>query len=162
MRQEQSDRLAASIVEFCRFAGAHELSADLRRTITALEAAKMIDPANRQTFAFVLQAALCSSREEWDLFLQLFRGILGRIATHTKICVPQRASDHAKATHKSRKSAPQCSSINPQTRLHRETANGKAVYGASAQQRLKKVDFSEVPLDDLARWKSFLCAFCGG
>ena len=31
-----------------------------------------------------------------------------------------------------------------------QDGNGKAVYGASAQQRLKKVDFSEVPCNDLA------------
>jgi hypothetical protein len=72
MRQEQSEPLAASIVEFCRFAAAHGLSGDLRRTLTALEAAKMTGVVNRETFAFVLQAALCSSSEEWGLFLQLF------------------------------------------------------------------------------------------
>ncbi len=32
----------------------------------------------------------------------------------------------------------------------RDDGEGRAVYGASAQQRLKKVDFSEVPRDDLA------------
>ena len=31
-----------------------------------------------------------------------------------------------------------------------QDGEGKAVYGASAQQRLKKVDFSQVPCDDLA------------
>jgi uncharacterized protein with von Willebrand factor type A (vWA) domain len=31
-----------------------------------------------------------------------------------------------------------------------QTGAGKAVYGASAQQRLKRVDFSEVAVDDLA------------
>ena len=73
MRQEQSERLAASIVEFCRFAGAHGLSSDLRRTLTALESAKVTGAEDRETFAFALQSALCSSKEEWDLFFQLFQ-----------------------------------------------------------------------------------------
>lgn len=125
MRQEQSERLAASIVEFCRFAGAHGLSRDLRRTLTALEAAKMIGTEDRETFAFVLQAALCSSREEWDLFLQLFEEFFGANRDPHQNLRPARASDHAKATHKSRKLPPQCSSINPLTRLHREMANAR-------------------------------------
>src|SRR5271156_2117712 len=73
MRQEQSERLAASIVEFCRFLRMHGLSSDLRRTLTALETAKTIGATNRQFLSFALQAALCSTREEWELFPQLFQ-----------------------------------------------------------------------------------------
>jgi hypothetical protein len=72
MRQEQCERLAASILEFCRFAGTHGLSNDLRRTLTALETAKVIDAENQESFASALQAALCSSQEEWESFPQLF------------------------------------------------------------------------------------------
>ena len=43
MRQEHAEQLAASIVDFCRFLRTHGLPADMRQTITALEAAKTID-----------------------------------------------------------------------------------------------------------------------
>ncbi len=60
MRQEQSEHLAASIVEFSRFLRSNGVSADTSQTITALEAAKTIDIANQQTFSFALQSTLCS------------------------------------------------------------------------------------------------------
>ena len=72
MRQEQSERLATSIVEFCCFLRTHGLSNDLSQTLTALEAAKTIGGKDRTPLAFALRSALCSTREEWDLFPQLF------------------------------------------------------------------------------------------
>ena len=85
MRQDQTDRLTASIVEFSTFLRTREVSAHPGQTITALEAVKTIDPANRQSFASALQAALCSTHEEWERFPELFPGILGRIASPAAI-----------------------------------------------------------------------------
>jgi uncharacterized protein with von Willebrand factor type A (vWA) domain len=148
MRQEQSERLAASIVEFCRFAGARGLSRDLRRTLTALEAAKIIGTEDRETFAFVLQAALCSSREEWDLFLQLFEEFWGEVRP-----TPKSASHTSERSREGKAQEQEVASTvfvdQPANEASRD-GEGKAVYGASAQARLKKMDFSEVPSDDLA------------
>jgi len=77
MRQEQSERLAASIVEFGRFLRMSGLAAEPSQTITALEAVKAINATDRQTFAFALQAALCSTNEEWELFPKLFQEFWG-------------------------------------------------------------------------------------
>ena len=46
MRQEQSEHVAASIIEFSRFLRSNGLSAGTSQTITALEAAKTIDITN--------------------------------------------------------------------------------------------------------------------
>jgi len=147
MRQEQSERLAASIVEFCRFVRMHGLSGDLRQTLTALEAAKTIDAGNRQTFAAALQAALCSTKDEWDLFPQLFAAFWGESQSR-----PRSASGERKGPGNTQgREAGSSAFLNQHSN---ETASqdgeGKAVYGASAQQRLKKVDFSQLPCDDLA------------
>jgi uncharacterized protein len=149
MREEQSERLAASIVEFCRFAGAHGLSRDLRRTLTALEAAKMIGTEDRETFAFVLQAALCSSREEWDLFLQLFEEFWGESRPTPKSA--SRASERSREGNAQEQEVASTVFLDqPANEAASRDGEGKAVYGASVQARLKKLDFSEVPLDDLA------------
>jgi len=149
MRQEQSERLAASIVEFCRFAGAHGLSSDLRRTLTALEAAKMTGAENPETFAFVLQTALCSSREEWDLFSGLFEAFWGESRPG-----PRSASGKNQRPREANAHDQEAGSTvfldQPSDEAASRDGEGKAVYGASAQQRLKKMDFSKVPPDDFA------------
>ena len=52
-------------------------SADIRQTMTALEAAKTIDVRNRQFFASTLQTTLCSTMEEWEQFPPLFQAFWG-------------------------------------------------------------------------------------
>jgi len=148
MRQEQSDRLAASIVEFCHFLRMCELPTHPGQTITALEAVKTIDPADRQSFASALQAALCSTREEWELFPELFSEFWGESRPR-----PRSAPGDYKGPSRSNRQVPEAGSTVFLDQPGNETADldgdGRAVYGASAQQRLKKVDFSEVPCDDL-------------
>jgi hypothetical protein len=149
MRQEQSEHLTASLVEFCRFARMHGLSSDLRRTLTALEAAKITDSENRETFAFVLRAAVCSSKEEWDLFPQLFEGFWDESRPR-----PKSSSGKNKRPRDGNARESETGSTvfldQPVNKAAARDGEARAVYGASAQQRLKKMDFSEVPLDDLA------------
>src|ERR1700733_2043617 len=145
MRQEQSDRLAASIVEFGRFLRVSGLAAEPNQTITALEAVKATD---QQAFAFALQAALCSTNEEWELFPKLFHEFWGESRPR-----PRSASGEYKGKSKGRPSAREDESTvfldQPASGAAEQEGQGKAVYGASAQERLKRVDFSKVPYDDL-------------
>ena len=148
MRQEQSERLATSIVEFCRFLRTHGLSNDLSQTLTALDAAKTISAKHRRFLAFALQSALCSTREEWDLFPQLFEAFWGK--SHAR---PRSASGEYKGPSQVNAHWHEGSGSTvfvEQPSNEPVSQDAKAVYGASAQQRLKKVDFSEVPCDDLA------------
>src|SRR5258708_11326395 len=134
MPQEQPERLAASIVEFGRFLRMRGLSADTSQTITALEAVKIINAADRQPFAFALQAALCSTSEEWELFPELFQEFWYESRPR-----PQSASGEYKGHSKS--NAPEREEDGSTVFLDRpanagagEDGKGKAVYGASAQQ----------------------------
>ena len=149
MRQEHSEQLAASIVDFCRFLRTHEFSADMRQTMTALEAAKTIDVRNRQFFASSLQTTLCSTMEEWEHFPPLFQSFWGESPGR-----PRSASGEYKGPSKSDSQIEKDGSSvflgQPGNQTGAADGNAKAVYGASAQQRLKKVDFSQVPFDDLA------------
>ena len=149
MRQEQSERLAASIVEFCRFLRRRGVSADTSQTITALEAIKTINAKDRQSFACALQAALCSTGEEWELFPELFQEFWSETRPR-----PRSASGeykgHSKGNAPEREDGSTVFLDHPGNGTAGQDGQGKALYGASAQQRLKKVDFSEVPCDDLA------------
>jgi uncharacterized protein with von Willebrand factor type A (vWA) domain len=149
MRREQSERLAASIVQFCRFLRSDGLFNNLLGTLTALEAAKTIDVEDQETFALVLQATLCSSREEWEFFPRLFEEFWSESRSR-----PRTASGERKGLSKRGTQGQEASSTVFLDQLGNEgvarDGEGRAVYGASAQQRLKKVDFSEVPPDDLA------------
>ena len=150
MRKEHTEHLASSIVEFCRFLRDHGFSGDLRQTITALESARTIDVGDGQCFACAMQATLCRNREEWERFPQLFRRFWGE--SHPR---PQSAAGEYKGRSKNEaKDQSRGSSVFLDRPGKKSEAapdeSGKAVYGASAQQRLKKVDFSEVPFDDQA------------
>ena len=124
MRQDQTDRFAASIVEFSNFLRTREVSAHPGQTITALEAVKTIDPANRQSFASALQSALCSTREEWERFPELF-------LEFWENRIPDRAlprgntRDHLREADTAPKPALQYSSSNSETSLRRETATAE-------------------------------------
>jgi uncharacterized protein with von Willebrand factor type A (vWA) domain len=147
MRKEHTEHLAESIVEFCRFLRTYGFSADMRQTMTALEAANTIHAADRQSLSFALQAALCSNSEEWERFPELFQRFWGESQPR-----PQSAAGEYKGSSKNQSQDSHDGSTVFLGQAGNAVADGKgkAVYGASAQQRLKKVDFSEVPCDDLA------------
>jgi uncharacterized protein with von Willebrand factor type A (vWA) domain len=149
MRQEHAEQLAGSIVDFCRFLRTHGFSPNMRQTMTALEAARTMDVRNSQFFAPLLQTTLCSTMEEWEQFPPLFHSFWGESQGR-----PRSASGEYKGP--SRGESPEeneGSTLFLDRPAHQAGAaqgNSKAVYGASAQERLKKVDFSQLPGDDLA------------
>jgi uncharacterized protein with von Willebrand factor type A (vWA) domain len=150
MLKEHPEHLAACIVEFCRFLRANGFSGDMRQTITALESARTINVADRQSFACSLKTALCCNREEWERFSELFHRFWGE--SHPR---PRSAAGEYKGRAQHDVQERQSGSSVFLDQLGKQSSladgTGKAVYGASAQHRLKKVDFSEVPCDDLAQ-----------
>ena len=148
MHRTEPDRSATSIIEFCQFARANGLSAGIQQTLAALEAAKSIGDVYRQGFAFALRAALTSSKEEWELFLRLFETFWNASQQTTKP-----ASGGAREA-KTRRSQPKTDSQTWGIECAGDTSlpegEGQAVSGASAQRRIQKMDFSNVPQDDLA------------
>ncbi len=149
MRHEHADRFAAAIIEFGRFLRTRGFTADMRQTLTALEAANIIDVSSSQSLSCALQAALCSTSEEWERFPRMFQEFWGELQPR-----PRSAAGEYKESSKKVSSERQDESSVFLGQTESEAATpegkGKAVFGASAQQRLRKVDFSEVPCDDLA------------
>jgi uncharacterized protein with von Willebrand factor type A (vWA) domain len=146
MRQEEPDRSAASIIEFCQFARTRGLSAGIQQTLAAIEAAKSIGDGDRQAFALALRAALTSSKEEWDLFFELFDSFWS--ASEPKNKPTSDKAGEAKTSES--KAGSRTLSIESMGDASSPEAEGKAVSGASAERRMRSVDFSSVPQDDLA------------
>jgi len=136
-----------AIVQFCRFARENGLSSGTKETIDCLHVAGMTGMAGVEAFKFALRAVLCSSKEEWDLFGDLFDrfwGLEHNSVTHSGKSDCSRLSLNASDEEKSlgmlagdgAKSEPE--------------SQGKTMLGASAVERLTRTDFSQVPQTDLA------------
>ena len=144
MRQEEPDRSATSIIEFCQFARTHGLSVGIQQVLAAIEATKLIGDVDRQGFALTLRTAVTSSKEEWDLFFQLFESFWNTSKNKT-------TSDKAgKAKTSQSKASSRTLSIEAVGDASTPETEGKAVSGASAERRIRKMDFSSVSPDDLA------------
>ena len=148
MRHEHADRFAAAIVEFCRFLRAHGFAADMRQTLTALEAANIIDVSSSQSLSLALQAALCSNSEEWERFPRMFLEFWEELQPRPRSA----AGEYKGSSKKDSAEREDGSSVflgQTESNSTPPEGKGKAAFGASAQQRLRKVDFSEVPCNDL-------------
>lgn len=139
--------LEVAIVDFCRFARVNGLPAGVKESLVALEAVKTAGVADRQTFKAALRAVLCSSKADWDLFEELFVAFWSgenstRRAQRIKLTVSGKLleSQHEKAL-----AVPIPGKIETV-----EGQEGKAVLGATVQERLKQADFSEIATGDLA------------
>jgi hypothetical protein len=145
---QEPDRMAASIVSFCRYARASGLPVGTPQTIAALEASNAVGVADWQRFRVALRAVLCCSPEEWKQFDELFRSFWSS------------ATNQMQASSRKSQLAADSVTQTPSARseklfaMAKEDAiagdgQGKMVLGASSQQRLRKVDFSEMPRSDL-------------
>jgi hypothetical protein len=114
--------------------------------VAALEAARAVGVADKQTLKAALRAVLCSSKEEWDLFDDLFwlfwraadrEGGQGRKPGQKERALETQSAKALLGLMGSNRSA------------SGEEDRGRAVAGASANERLRKTDFSEVPQSDL-------------
>jgi uncharacterized protein with von Willebrand factor type A (vWA) domain len=146
MRQEP-DRSAASIIAFCQFARDNGLPAGVQQTLAAIEVAKTIGVADRQGFACALRAVLSSSKEEWDLFNQLFEAFWNASQSRPGPA-PGEAKEVKPSTHNPKANSRTLMSESSYAASSPES-EGKAVSGASAQQRLQMADFSNAGHDDL-------------
>jgi len=116
----------------------------MQQTLAALDGARVIGVADWELFAFALRAVLCSSQGEWELFDRVFEAFWSpsgpdsrenRLPGKPVARKPQ--ADHQRL-------------VGPPGEANSEANEGKMVSGASSQQRLKKMDFSEAPQTDLA------------
>ncbi len=134
--------LTQSIVEFCRFARANDLPVGVKETLDCLNATQAIGIADREAFKFSLKTVLCSSKDEWDLFHDLFEAFWhgAELGPHLSRKRPTTSSPEIKTAMTL---GGQSGEADP------KEGGGKAVWGASAQERLQKTDFSQIPQTDL-------------
>src|SRR5262249_34168967 len=136
------------IVKFCRFARSNDIPAGAKQTVDALEAARVVGIMDRSTLMAALRAVLCSSKEEWDLFDEIFRVFWNGTNSRNKIVAP---NSHSKVE---RDLAPTDSAavaaFGGQPAGKAADPDGRNVLGANKYERLSKVDFSEVSQSDVA------------
>ena len=150
MRGEVAKQIGASIVEFSRMLRAHGFTADTRQTITAIEAANLVGPADMRSFRFALQTALCMNGEEWERFPSLFHQYWDEAQIDART-VPGKRERRPKPEPHERDGEQGSAVFSGDARPH-AAAEGtqRVILGASARQRLRMVDFSEVRAEDLS------------
>jgi uncharacterized protein with von Willebrand factor type A (vWA) domain len=126
------------------------VSAGTKETIDCLQVAEAIADADRDTFRFALRAILTSSADEWVLFDDLFTAFWAN---------PDPTSESLSKNPARRRLAPPSLRHESGSRMVTAFGNGsepegegeqKRFSGASAVERLRKVDFSQMPQTDLA------------
>src|SRR5262249_31248124 len=139
----QQETLASHIVEFCRFCRASGLSAGVKESVDALDAARAVGVNDRAILKSALRSVLCSNRDDWEQFDELFLTFwssepAGPAAT------PRRARSDDRLPHGT------IGALMGGAKT-RETKDdgGKAVLGATARERLKRTDFSQASQSDL-------------
>jgi uncharacterized protein with von Willebrand factor type A (vWA) domain len=134
------------IIEFCRFARENGLPAGVKEGLDALRAARAVGIVERDNLKFGLRAVLCSSKADWDLFEDVFEsfwsGRRGRLAgpgdRRRKSAEDASPQENAGQSLMGQSSSPEIE------------GEGKSVLGATAHERLRKADFSELAHGDLA------------
>ena len=147
MATTQTPGLEQTIVEFCRFARASGIASGVKESLEAVRAASVIGIENRQNLRFALRAVLCSTKADWEIFDEIFDAFWSGSASH----VPW---ESAKLRKNVREQDSQQENAELAAAAHSSAAaeieEGSAVMGATAHERLKKADFSEVKQTDLA------------
>ena len=137
--------LASRIVEFCRFCRASGLSIGVHESMDSLDAARLVGVEDRQSLESALRAVLCSSKDEWEQFDELFAafwnssGLDAVPESRRKAQQKEGPSQGAIATLLGRSAAGQAA----------KDDEGKSVMGATVCERLKRSDFSQVSQNDL-------------
>jgi uncharacterized protein len=142
-----SRELAKTIVRFCRFAREHGLSGGVQESLGALRAAASLGVRRRDDLKSALRSVLCSSREEWELFDELFEAF----ASEQELLHSKPKSQRREVTSRTRTNE----SANPlmsgaSACDASEEKGSQEVSGASARERIRKADFSTLRQDDLA------------
>jgi uncharacterized protein with von Willebrand factor type A (vWA) domain len=146
MLRHSENECVRAVVEFCRFVRENGLSSGTSETIDCLHVAGMTGMAGVEAFKFALRAVLCSSKEEWDLFGDLFDRFWGgpNSVTHSGKSYCSQLSQNASDEEKSPGML-----IGDGAEWEPES-QGKRMLGASAVERLTRTDFSQAPQTDLA------------
>ena len=153
-----ASELIGDIVDFCRFARDHGLLAGVKQTLDCIRGLERSLDIDRETFKYALRSILCSSKEDWDGFWDLFESFwTGREIRG--VMVKEAGSKETESSSIRRRGAPPATERAPQR--HKQTTFFASIskdlpadalssgLSASAAERLSKTDFSKVASDDL-------------
>ena len=134
--------ISKSVVEFCRFLRRNGFPVGIKETIDSLSAASIVTVADVSAFRAALRSLLSTSKEQSVLFDLLFDEywslrLVPREMPETDQTTIRASSQHGKFDRS-------FSDSRPETDL-----SDQATSGASAAERLKRMDFSKIPLSDL-------------
>ncbi|HME06177.1 MAG TPA: VWA domain-containing protein [Bryobacteraceae bacterium] len=148
---EPVDEISQKIVEFCRYLRANGFPVGVSGTLASVEVSRTVPHGDRQSLKFGLRAALCSSKKEWDKFDDVFEPFWNG---------PERAnSAPAKSTSTSPKRNTNPAIKEASLWLANAANEGSiraleieeyGLQGAGLHARLRKTDFSQVPLSEQA------------
>src|SRR5215472_16373932 len=138
-----AESFTAAVVGFCRFVRANGIPAGPKQTVAALEAAGTVGITDPSVLMAALRAVLCSSKEEWDLFAELFAAFWNGTFASSRSSQSKMERDSIRANTRS------LVSFGNGTHHEAWDEGGKAVFGAGKLDRLVKIEFSEVAQSDL-------------
>jgi uncharacterized protein len=140
----QQETLASRIVEFCRFCRTNGLSAGVKESVDALDAVRAVGVRDREILKSAFRSVLCSSKDEWEQFDELFEAYWGSAQPGSTMAPRKRPQPDQRLPHGA------ITTLMGRSKA-RETEDdgGKSVLGATAQERLKRTDFSQASQDDL-------------
>jgi uncharacterized protein with von Willebrand factor type A (vWA) domain len=132
------------LVQFCRFARDSGYPAAINETVNALQMANVLGISDRTSLKAGLRAVICSSKEEWERFDEVFDEFWMADQRPTQsVPVPPRKREEDK--HGGFQDM--LSSLGEPRET--ELDDSRITQGATAVDRLKKVDLSAVPLGDV-------------
>jgi uncharacterized protein len=146
MTIEEAPGLERTIVEFCRFARASGIAAGVKESLEAVRAANAVGIENRQNLKFALRAVICSTKADWDIFDEIFDVFWSGTAAQENLERGKR--NKSTGEQESQQENAELASMTHSS-VAAEIEEGKAVMGATMNERLKKADFSEVKQADL-------------
>ena len=148
MLHGSTTRLSRAIVAFCRFVRDHGIAGGVKETLHSLQAARVLGLGDREGLKLALRAVLCSSKQDWDLFDELFETFWSeRTSTGSPPCDDSRARQSLPRTVLLQSSAVEL--IGAAKQPCDQDGDGKAVTGATALERMRRVDFSQIAQNDL-------------
>jgi uncharacterized protein with von Willebrand factor type A (vWA) domain len=127
-----------TIVDFCRFLRQSGLECGVHETLGAVEVGRAIDSEGITALRHALRASVCTSKEEWDAFDNLFEAFVGEKPIRKQ---RQNESRQAQAAFVFLNGFGASSG----RELDRD---GNAVTGASILERLSKTDLSALSVAD--------------
>jgi uncharacterized protein with von Willebrand factor type A (vWA) domain len=148
--QSQPENLSHCIVEFSRFARASGFSVGVKETIVAVQSAAAVGLVDREIFKYALRSALCSCKQDWELFDGLFECFWAADGRYADSQFPTtRPSEEKRWSPPPSEARPVLFGLGFSPAQSSEDT-GRATAGASSAEQLKKTDFSTLPQHDQA------------